>query len=134
MAQHQQSLGAAMGESDVKMKIPCVSVIAILGTLAAQTFGQAAPAGKTQNQAVGAQVTSSSTTSAAPSVSRTTKAINYRRAGGSTKDEFQGTDLMQGAYGEATGESKSTRNEIAVWFEGLAARTQYALAYQPEVP
>jgi len=46
----------------------------MLGILAVPALGQAPPSGNP-----------------AQNVSRTTKAVNYRRAGGSTKIDFQGT-------------------------------------------
>src|SRR5258708_729018 len=44
-------------------------------------------------------------------VSRTTKAVNYRRAGESTKIDFRATALNQRASGEARVENKRTRVE-----------------------
>ena len=62
-------------------------------------------------------------------VSRTTKAVNYRRAGGSTKIDFHGTELMPQATGEAKAESKSKRIELDAKFEGLDEATKYGLEY-----
>src|SRR5438552_18268166 len=42
-------------------------------------------------------------------VSRTTKAVNYRHRGGSTKVDLDGTELMPEARGEARVESKTGR-------------------------
>jgi outer membrane protein OmpA-like peptidoglycan-associated protein len=67
--------------------------------------------------------------SAAGTVSRTTKAINYRRAGGATKVDFRGTELMQGASGEAKIENKSSRLEIEAKFSGLEDATKFGLEY-----
>ena len=39
-------------------------------------------------------------------VSRTARAVNYRHRSGATKIDFQGTDLMPSARGEAKVESK----------------------------
>jgi outer membrane protein OmpA-like peptidoglycan-associated protein len=79
-------------------------------------------------QAPGATATAAS--AAAPgTVSRTTKAINYRRAGGATKVDFHGTELMQGASGEAKVESKSNRLEIEAKFSGLEDATKFGLEY-----
>ena len=55
-----------------------------------------------------------SAASAARGVSRTTKAVNYRRAGGAVKVDFQGTELMQQASGEAKVQNKGSRVEIDV--------------------
>ena len=72
-----------------------LAVTGILGILAAPSFGQA-PA----------------SANPAKTVSRTTKAVNYRRAGGSTRIDFQGTELMQQASGEAKVQNKGSRTEI----------------------
>ena len=65
----------------------------------------------------------------ASSVSRTTKAVNFRRAGGSTKLDFHGTELLPGASGEAKAESKSNRIEIDARFESLEEATKFGLEY-----
>ncbi len=61
----------------------------------------------------------------AATVSRTTKAVNYRRAGSSTNISFQGTELMSGATGEARVQSKSNRIEIEAKFVGLDEATKF---------
>ena len=65
----------------------------------------------------------------AASVSRTTKAVNFRRAGGSTKLDFHGTELLPSAGGEAKVESKSNRIEIDAKFESLEEATKFGLEY-----
>ncbi len=65
----------------------------------------------------------------ATTVSRTTKAINYRRAGTSTRVSFNGTDLMRGASGEAKVESKSNRIEIDAKFIAMDDSTKFGLEY-----
>ena len=106
----------AIGESDVNVKTSslCLAAAAILGILVAPAFSQAPAA-----------------TSATPAatVSRTTKAVNYRRAGGSTKILFSGTELMQSASGEAKVESKSTRMEIDAKFDNFEQATKFGLEY-----
>jgi outer membrane protein OmpA-like peptidoglycan-associated protein len=62
-------------------------------------------------------------------VSRTTKAVNYRRAGGPTKIDFQGTELMQQANGEARVQNKGSRTEIEAKFMGLDEATKFGLEY-----
>lgn len=62
-------------------------------------------------------------------VSRTTKAVNYRRAGGSTKIDFQGTELMSNANGEAKVQNKGNRIEIEAKFTGLDEATKFGLEY-----
>ncbi|PYT50853.1 MAG: flagellar motor protein MotB [Acidobacteria bacterium] len=84
----------------------------ILGALAAPTVGQApSSAGTVKN------------------VSRTTKAVNYRRAGGTTMINFQGTELMQVASGEAKVQNKGNRIEIEAKFMGLDDATKFGLEY-----
>jgi outer membrane protein OmpA-like peptidoglycan-associated protein len=65
----------------------------------------------------------------AKSVSRTTHAINFRRTGGAAKIDFQGTELMQVANGEARVENKGNRVEIEAKFEGLEEATKFGLEY-----
>jgi outer membrane protein OmpA-like peptidoglycan-associated protein len=67
--------------------------------------------------------------SPAATVSRTTKAMHYRLQGGQTKVDFRGTDLLQGATGEARVEGKKTNFEIDAKFEGLEDATKFGLEY-----
>ena len=53
-------------------------------------------------------------------VSRTTQAVSYKHRSGATRINFQGTDLMPGATGEAKVESKRGALEIEVEFSGWA--------------
>lgn len=62
-------------------------------------------------------------------VARTVKAANYRRANGASKASFQGTELMQGAIGEAKVESKNNRMEIESKFTGLEDASRFGLEY-----
>jgi len=70
----------------------------------------------------------SSASTAAP-VSRTTKAINYRRSGTTLKVGFHGTDLMQQASGETEVRNKGSRVEIEAKFEGFEEATKFGLEY-----
>ncbi len=70
-----------------------------------------------------------STAPTAAPVSRTTKAINYRRSGTTLKIGFHGTDLMQQASGEAKVENKGSRVEIEAKFEGFEDATKFGLEY-----
>src|SRR5215470_18879093 len=81
--------------------------------------------------ALGQSQASSAYPAAAPakSVSRTTKAVNYRRVGGGTKIDFQGTELMAGANGEANVRNKGNRVEIDAKFLGLDEATKFGLEY-----
>jgi len=96
----------------VKTATICLVVTGILGSAAAPTLAQ----------------TGRSTPSVS-SVSRTTKAVNFRRAGGSTKLDFHGTELLPTASGEAKVESKSNRIEIDARFESLEEATKFGLEY-----
>ena len=53
-------------------------------------------------------------------VNRTTRAVNYRHRSGATKINFQGTDLMPSAAGEAKVESKrgATGNRSRIFRTG----------------
>jgi len=62
-------------------------------------------------------------------VTRTTKAVHYRLQGGSTKIDFQGTDLLRGASGEARVEGKKTNFQIEVKFQNLEDATKFGLEY-----
>ena len=62
-------------------------------------------------------------------VSRTTKAVHYRLQGGTTKVDFQGTDLLRGASGEAKVEGKKTNFEIDARFQGLEDATKFGLEF-----
>src|SRR5712671_7174439 len=64
----------------------------------------------------------------AKTFSRTTKAVNYRRAG-AAKIDFQGTELMQQAGGEARVQNKGSRTEIEAKFTGLDEATKFGLEY-----
>jgi outer membrane protein OmpA-like peptidoglycan-associated protein len=66
---------------------------------------------------------------ATATVTRTTKAVHYRLQGGQTKVDFQGTDLLQGASGEARVEGKKTNFQIEVKFQNLEDATKFGLEY-----
>jgi outer membrane protein OmpA-like peptidoglycan-associated protein len=107
-----ESPATAIGSLDVKIASAFLAVTGILGALAAPALPQAPPAA-----------------SPVKNVSRTTKAVNYRRAGGSTKIDFQGTELMQQASGEAKVQNKGNRIEIDAKFLGLDEATKFGLEY-----
>jgi len=75
--------------------------------------------------------TSNSTSfpAATATVSRTTKAMHYRLQGGSTKVDFQGTDLLKSSSGEAKVEGKKTNFEIEAKFAGFEPATKFGLEY-----
>ncbi len=62
-------------------------------------------------------------------VSRTTRAVSYKHRSGATKINFQGTDLMPSAAGEAKVESKRGALEIEVEFSGLDRPTSFGNEY-----
>jgi len=62
-------------------------------------------------------------------VSRTTRAVSYRHRSGATKIDFQGTDLMTSAAGEAKVESKRGAMKIEAEFSGLDRPTSFGNEY-----
>jgi outer membrane protein OmpA-like peptidoglycan-associated protein len=62
-------------------------------------------------------------------ISRTTRAVSYRHRSGATKINFQGTDLMPSAAGEAKVESKRGALEVEVEFSGLDRPTSFGNEY-----
>lgn len=62
-------------------------------------------------------------------VSRTARAVNYRHRSGATKIDFQGTDLMPSARGEASVNSKRGRLEVQVEFSDLDRPTAFGNEY-----
>jgi hypothetical protein len=62
-------------------------------------------------------------------VSRTTRAVSYRHCSGATKINFQGTDLMPAAAGEAKVESKRGTLAVEVEFSGLDKPTTFGNEY-----
>ena len=103
-----------------------ISVVALASMASAQTqnpvFPPAVPA-------VTPSAAASVTPAAASTVSRTTKAVHYRLQGGTTKVDFQGTDLLQRAWGEARVEGKKTNFEIDAKFQGLEDATKFGLEF-----
>ncbi len=62
-------------------------------------------------------------------VSRTTRAVSYKHRSGATKIDFQGTDLMPAAAGEAKVESKRGTLKIEAEFSGLDKPTTFGNEY-----
>ena len=100
----------------------CVGAVA-----SAQT--QAAPAAATATAAAAPAATAAATSGDSATVSRTTKAVHYRLQGGSAKVDFQGTDLLQRASGEARIEGKKTNFQIEAKFQNLEDATKFGLEY-----
>jgi outer membrane protein OmpA-like peptidoglycan-associated protein len=86
-----------------------VAVLCSLGVRPAPAFPQATPG-------------------SGSAVSRTAKAITYRR-GGAVKVSLQGTNLMPGGTGEAQVENKGNRVEIDAKFEGVDVATRFGFEY-----
>ena len=55
--------------------------------------------------------------------------MHYRLQGGTTKVDFQGTDLLRRASGEARVEGKKTNFEIDAKFQGLEDATKFGLEF-----
>ncbi len=106
-----------------------IFVFGCVGAVASAQTQAAAPA------AGAATATTAPATAAAPApedsatVSRTTKAVHYRLQGGSAKVDFQGTDLLQRASGEARIEGKKTNFQIEAKFQNLEDATKFGLEY-----
>lgn len=102
-----------------------IFVIGCVGAVAsAQT--QTAPAAAT---ATAASAAAGPAPADSATVSRVTKAVHYRLQGGSAKVDFQGTDLLQGASGEARIEGKKTNFQIEAKFQNLEDATKFGLEY-----
>jgi outer membrane protein OmpA-like peptidoglycan-associated protein len=62
-------------------------------------------------------------------VSRTAKAVTYRRSGSPVKVVFRGTDLMPRGVGEAKVENKGNRVEIEAKFEDIEQASKFGFEY-----
>jgi outer membrane protein OmpA-like peptidoglycan-associated protein len=96
--------------------------LALAITLSASMYGQA------QQQAP-AQPGDPIPTYRVTVVSRTARAVNYKHRSGATKIDFQGTDLMPSARGEASVNSKRGRLEVEVEFSDLNRPTAFGNEY-----
>ncbi len=96
------------------------ALILSAGALGAQTIAPASPAVEPMPQTPTFRVNV---------VSRNVQAVNYKHRGGATKVDFQGTDLMPKANGEAKVESKQGYIEIEVEFDELMKATSYGNEY-----
>jgi outer membrane protein OmpA-like peptidoglycan-associated protein len=102
-------------------KIPTItlSIAMMLGaSVQAQTQTQAPPDSRSARPTFQTKV-----------VSRTTRAVSYRHRSGATRINFQGTDLMPAAMGQAKVESKRGALEIEVEFSGLDRPTSFGNEY-----
>src|SRR3984893_15432905 len=96
-------------------------LLAVLATLCASTLAQAQSAVSNEQNPT--------PTYSVNLISRTTRAVNYEHRRGSTKINFQGTDLMPAATGEATVESKRGAMKIDAEFAGLDKPTAFGIQY-----
>src|ERR1700686_767848 len=87
----------------------CIALLSVLGLGAENALGQASP-------------------STSSGVSRTAKAVTYRR-GGVAKVSLRGTNLMPAGTGEAQVENKGNRVEIEVKFEGMEPATKFGFEF-----
>jgi outer membrane protein OmpA-like peptidoglycan-associated protein len=62
-------------------------------------------------------------------VSRTARAVNYGHRGDTTRINFKGTDLMPGAQGAATVQSKRGDTKIVIELQGLDKPTSFSNEY-----
>jgi outer membrane protein OmpA-like peptidoglycan-associated protein len=62
-------------------------------------------------------------------VSRTTPAVNYGHRGGSTRINFRGTELMPGAEGGATVQSKRGDTKVVIELQGLEKPKSFGNEY-----
>ena len=102
-------------------KIPSIALAA------AMTLGVSVQA-QTQTQ-VSAEPVNPTPTYRINVVSRSTRAVSYRHRSGATKVDFQGTDLMPSAAGEAKVESKRGAMKIEAEFSGLERPTGFGNEY-----
>jgi hypothetical protein len=99
----------------VRKLLPAVTLIFAASMFAAaQTQAGVSVAAKTSN------------------IVRTTKAMHYRQ-GGTVKVDFQGTELMSSASGEAKVEGKKTNIEIDAKCQGLEDSSKFGLEYPRRV-
>ena len=96
------------------------ALFAVLAMLGASTLAQAQTTVSDEHQMA---------TYSVNVVSRTTRAVKYAHRSGATKINFQGTDLMPGASGEAKVESKRGTMEIEVEFQGVNKPTSFGTEY-----
>jgi outer membrane protein OmpA-like peptidoglycan-associated protein len=106
------------------VKIAQVFLLSAAGMMV--TAGMAGPgvaAGRNAEPAQAAEQSGIST------ISRTTKAFNYRAAGGATETLMVGTDLMRSASGTVKVEVKTNRTELEAKFTGLEDPSRFGLEY-----
>jgi outer membrane protein OmpA-like peptidoglycan-associated protein len=113
-------LGSSSSTRRLTVKIPAMLLAALVGLCASTMVQAQTTVSLNDNQ---------TSTYRVSVVSRTTRAVKYDHRSGSTKIDFQGTDLMQGASGEAIVESKRGTMEIKAEFNGLDKPTSFGTEY-----
>jgi outer membrane protein OmpA-like peptidoglycan-associated protein len=111
------------------MKTLSLAALLCAGALAFAQSQPAAPAPAPVFPATPAAIATAPASAPVTTVSRTTKAVHYRLQGGETKVNFQGTELLQRASGEAKVEGKKTNFQIEAKFQGLEDATKFGLEY-----
>src|ERR1700674_673689 len=109
LSQASQMPSCAKLKRLTKSALLCIGLLGVLGLGAANARGQASPGNGS-------------------GVSRTAKAVTYRR-GGTAKVSLQGTNLMPGGIGQAQVENKGNRVEIEVKFEGMEQATKFGFEF-----
>ena len=109
LSQASQMPSCAKLKRLTKSALLCIGLLGVLGLGAADALGQASP-------------------SSGSGVSRTAKAVTYRR-GGIAKVSLRGTNLMPEGTGEAQVENKGNRVEIEVKFEGMTPATKFGFEF-----
>jgi outer membrane protein OmpA-like peptidoglycan-associated protein len=97
--------------------LPCLALMAALSFSTPRATAQAtAQAASAENQPASA-------------VSRTAKAITFRRGGGTIKVPLHGTTLMPQSVGEASVENKNNRVEVDARFQSVEDATKFGFEY-----
>jgi outer membrane protein OmpA-like peptidoglycan-associated protein len=107
---------------NVNRLIVCSFLVASVGALSSPTLSAGVPQ-RASNQS------EQDTTYQIVVVSRTARAVNYGHRGDSTKINFEGTNLMASARGEAKVSSKKGATRIEVEFEGLQKPSTFSHEY-----
>jgi len=97
-------------QSSLKLAVLCLGLTSLFGGVDASAAAQTA--------------TSNGTT-----LSRTTKAVTYRRSDSALKVAFRATELMPQAVGQARVQNKGNRVEIEANFQGVEDATRFGLEY-----
>jgi outer membrane protein OmpA-like peptidoglycan-associated protein len=97
-------------QSSGKLAVLCLGLTSLFGWADTSAAGQTAP-------------------SNGSTLSRTTKAVTYRRTGGAVEIPIRGTELMPQANGLAKIENKGNRVEIEAKFQAMDDATRFGLEY-----